>query len=247
MRVFSNNFKHKSFYSIRRMSVTDPGNNVGGRRQSNSQAAPKKYACDELLAHYQRQWQLLHQTTQSNAVKAEDISRYIFETSSCLKKQASSLREFDTLLSNVVQIESSIKNIENDLSVACSQLAHLEELINDRELCREVDEQNKLQLDAKYKLALYKERRVAEFEEFKSKAAASHALRVNECERLMKHKLQERQEAFDAAFKDDLNEYKQKGKVDKPSHTPSSTALEDIDVELDQKDKEALDQFLTDE
>lgn len=229
------------------MSLNDPISTLAptGRHRDSLRHSSTPTAADELLSHYQAQWERLHSRTHSNAAIAQEISKNILDTKKSLDRQAHALSTFDALLENILHAEDGIKTIENDLSISCELLGHLERAIDEAELRREIEQQDKLQLDAKYSLALYKEQKVADFETFKSNAAANHAHRVNEYERLTQNKLKERQEAFDLAFKQDLNDYVRKGKVDKPALTQSTTSLEDIVVEPDEKDKEALDQFLT--
>lgn len=238
----------RAFHSIRRMSMNELPINAMSTSSRPKAARPSSpasnSAADELLSHYQSQWQRLHSRTHSSAQIAEEISKDVLYAKAAIDRQVVALSQFDALLTNVLQAENGIREIENDLSITCKLLARLHELIDERELRSLQVQRDKQQLDAKYQLALYKDKRDAEFEQFKNNTAKNHEFRVKEFETMVANKLKERQEAFDAAFRESIEEYVKTGKVDKPAST-STTSIEDIVVESEEKDKKAFEEFLT--
>lgn len=235
---------------MRRLSTSDSPTSGTNRRipKTSPKNKPSNLnAGAELLSHFQSQWHDIHTKSLENAAKAEEASKLIESTTRSLAKKCAVLSEFDTLLTGVLGAEAALKTLEADFVTAIEYSNVLEGLIDELQLKKEVEEQEKLQLKAKYQLALYKEKRVAEHETFKAKVASAHRQKVNEFEKLVQDRLKERQETFQAAYEDDLQTYKEQGKLEKQSRKLESTpSLEEIEVEAAVEDKEALDQFLAD-
>ncbi|KAI1297210.1 Dysbindin -like protein [Halotydeus destructor] len=227
--------------SINKMSLVDAIKPVIKSKRNKDTGAGA-----ELLSRYQSQWHDLHSGTQVNAKMADEVGHIITDVHAKLDHKLIAISEFDSLVSSVLTVSESIRNIDSDLQAALTLVSSLEQVIDEFELRQEVEDRDRMQLDAKYKLALYKERRAREFEQFREELERKHLDSVKRLELAMKDKLKERQEAFDQAFKEDIDQFKQLGKVERSHHVQSDVRLEEVDVEPEPEDKDALDDFLKD-
>lgn len=70
------------------------------------------------------------------------------------------------------------------------------------------------QLDERFKLALYGERRKGHFENLQEKLEDDHLLMMHELEERERSVLQERQQTFSQVFQEDLKTYRAQGKIE---------------------------------
>lgn len=114
-------------------------------------------------------------------------------------------------LAGVPQVLAEVQNLMvqlGDLMTAFDDvelgLAKLEDTVETQEL-------QERQLDHRFQLALYKERRLAELEAARDTLAAEHSKRLQEHEIKLQQSLRERQATFGQAFEEDIRHYKSSG------------------------------------
>ena len=190
----------------------------------------------------------MQETTEVNAAKATAVSQTIDKISNSLSQKDAIVNEFELLISSIDFLGDGIKILEKDLECALVLIRNLEELLLKRKRVI-ANEKLKRQFDSQYLLKIYQEKRNREFERSCGDLKSQHLTKIQDMRRKEEQRLQERQQAFKAAFEDQLNKYKLEGKIEKPTidATASSSTLDDVVVELDQSDEESLHRFLADD
>lgn len=202
-------------------------------------------AGSDLLNHYQNQWHELHGKNEQNANLAMQLAKSINQIDSETKKHHAIMSEFLYQLSTLPQIEKTISSIENELVKLKHQFVQIEQKLTLLEIDKQKEDFNKIKLDHQYQLAVYKEKRASEFETVKVRLALDHTKKVQEYEQQQQSILKERQEAFQAAFEEELNYYKTQGKIEKKQVKFDSPKIEEI-VIADEAEEAALAKFLED-
>ncbi|XP_064466428.1 dysbindin protein homolog isoform X2 [Ornithodoros turicata] len=201
----------------------------------------------ELLHYYQSTWEEIHNGNEENAKKAEEVDTLI-DTMHCQFHQQLSwmqqlnqqLGQLPKLQQNVQDLMKTIGELEGLFEEVELHLVGLEDIIETQAL-------QERQLDERFKLALYKEKKMAHFEELRDKLEEDHQLRLQQVEEHERHILQERQQTFDEVFRNDLELYKAQGKIERiPANSNKQAALEEIDLEGDEQAQAALNEFLED-
>ncbi|GIX89973.1 dysbindin [Caerostris extrusa] len=134
------------------------------------------------------------------------------------------------LMGKIGELEGLFEEVED-------ALINLEDVIETQEL-------QERQLDHRFQLAMYKEKKLADFEDMKAKLGEEHACRVLEYEKKQGEILKERQNTFQEVFEEELQQYKKHGIKELRKNSAQSVSLEDIEIE---DDASALDEFLGDE
>lgn len=89
----------------------------------------------------------------------------------------------------------------------------VEKQLFDLEDLMEVLQLQEKQLDSKFDMAMFKERKLANLEKVRHSLAVKHEDTVKESEKQMRALQVERQSFFQNAFESDLNYYKEVGKI----------------------------------
>jgi len=190
------------------------------------------------------QWEKLHSKSLENAAAAEEVAKVMSQVGCLVSKRFAAITELRATPRSS-RAEESLREVENDLITAERQLNLIEKVIDERELKKDVIEQDALQLDAKYQLALYKEQRVAHFEKYKADREAPHNSKIATCDKLMETSLKIVRKPSRQLTKKMLKVYKQSGQIRSNSiGSAGGVSLEEVEVEPDQEDSKALDQFL---
>ena len=173
-----------SFYSVKQFAPADPYSGV----------QPTKNHLDagsELLETWQNHWEDLHLINERNAKIAAKCDQKISHMKKRTKQQ---LTAVTSIQSHIPKINSGIKEIMDKLGMClaylgvhpnldvncnfciCSILGTMESLIGDVEIALlaledtiDAREMQEKQLDQRFQLAMYQERRKAEFNELASK------------------------------------------------------------------------------
>uniref|UniRef100_A0A8C8VIN0 Dystrobrevin binding protein 1 n=1 Tax=Pelusios castaneus TaxID=367368 RepID=A0A8C8VIN0_9SAUR len=149
------------------------------------------------------------------------------------------LADLESMTANLAQLEMNFKEIEN-------HLLYLEHLCGQCEL-------EKYKRVQALQLENYKKAKRKELETFKAELDAEHAQKVLDMEHTQQTKLKERQQFFEEAFQQDMEQYLSTGYLQiverrEPIGSMSSMEvnvdmLEQMDL-MDVSDQEALDVFL---
>lgn len=223
--------------SIRGLSIAEPSKS---KKSINTRNVNYNAGAD-ILHHFQLQWNELHELAEENAGKAQEADVLISTIYEKLQQEWNHV----TCLNNTLAYIPKINNAIQDLM---DQIGNLQEMFEEVEgalyrledLNEMLDLQNR-QLDHRFQLAMYKEKKLIELNNFKAKLANDHIQRVSQHELNQQTKLKERRETFEEAFKEDLEEYKATGSIPKPPVSSQGPSLDEIVLDIDSK---MFDEFL---
>lgn len=166
-----------------------------------------------LLERNEKVWEELHAANEINAKKAENCDQLIANITDNINKSAIDLSDINVSLEAVPNLITTIGNcstIMHEINAKCmdveKQLFELEDLM-------EVLQLQEKQLDSKFEMAMFKERKLASLERVRQRLAVKHEDTVKESEKQMRALQVERQSVFQNAFESDLNYYKEVGKI----------------------------------
>lgn len=199
---------------------------------------PKKKALEagsDLLETWQCQWEDLHILNERNAKAADRCDKLI----SGIKKRSKQQKDdVTTLVNHLPKVNEGIKEV-------MVKLGQLESLLGDVEIsllaledtidAREMQEQ---QLDQRFQLAMYQERRKAEFNELANKLQAEHEKKREFYQSKMKKHYQQQ-------FDQDVQKYKESSSLQVPARHDPDASLESVD--LDDPEDQRLEKFLNDD
>lgn len=194
-------------------------------------------AGSELLETWQNHWEELHLINERNAKTAAKCDQKITHLKKRTQKQ----------LNGVVAIQNHIPKINYGIKEIMNQLGTLESLIGDVEIALlaledtiDAREMQEKQLDQRFQLAMYQERRKAEFNELANHLQAEHdrkkKIRQNKNDEQRKHKQEQLQKRFEA----DLDKYKE-GLLQVPNRHDPDASLESVDLDDPPEDLNATD------
>lgn len=198
-------------------------------------------AGEELLDYYQGSWEGIHVAGEQAARQADRCDRLVSQVHAEYEKQWRHVSMLSSLLAQVPEINGQIEramrclgDLESVFSEAEVSLLALEETIDAR------DAQER-QLEQRFQLAIYQERRRQELEEMAAKLDLQHQRRRKEEEMRSTIVSRDRQAVFQEQFEYDIKEYKTRGLLQVPSRRPTDVSLESIDLN---EDDSTLETFL---
>ncbi|KAG8239179.1 hypothetical protein J437_LFUL018997 [Ladona fulva] len=198
--------------SFRGLNVND-----APRRAARNNSNVNYNAGADVLNKYQTNWSEMHQLAEENSKKAEGIDHTIKSLHESFEKQwvtighlCSSIVTIPQLLNGVQELMEQIGTLQVLFADVETSLLKLEDMIETQEL-------QEKQLDHRFQLAMFKEKKLSEIEQVKEELARNHAEKVRQYELRRQRMLKERQEAFGKVFEEDMQQYKMSGKI--PSKT----------------------------
>jgi len=109
----------------------------------------------------------------------------------------------------------------------------------------ETQELREKELDHRFQLALYGEKRLGELEDLKAQLTDDHLRKIREFEKKKEALLKEKQDQLQQAFNKDLQQYKSAGIVPKSTSTPSVQSTPSLEEIMLNEDTHELESFLT--
>ncbi|XP_021962888.1 dysbindin [Folsomia candida] len=239
----------EKFYNVQE-EITTSIRNLKLDRQS-SKDVKKQDNCNydaglEILERYQSFWTDIHNKTEITAMCAAEVDEIVQSLHDNYEEQWKKVGKLSTALALIPQVIHGVQEVcDTILNLQCAfdetedALLTLEDMIETQEL-------REKQLDHRFQLALYQEKRMSELEDLKVQLTDEHLHKIREFEKKRAPSLKERQAHFQEAFDKDLLHYKSQGIVPKPTKTAESTpSLEEI--LLDEEDPFELETFLATE
>jgi len=196
-----------------------------------------------LLEKYQNEWMISHNLCAASAKHSEEADKAIGQLMDFCNKQWDMVTHLMAQLSTLPAVSEDLKNVMKKIGILENGFQDLEKSLLQLENLVEVQHLQEKQLDERFDLAMYKEKKLSGLETLKYQLAEKHAGKVHQFEAQQKILLQERQEAFKEVFEEEMKHYKTHGHIERVASVQSSEgSLKLEDVELDQDD--ALDAFL---
>ncbi|XP_022248466.1 dysbindin-like isoform X3 [Limulus polyphemus] len=242
------NVQHDLTSSLRNLTVGDPKNfktHVRGKKGASLNAGA------DLLHYYKSQWEELHRTSEENAEAAEDVAYRISDLNKFCRQEQDLMKQFNYQLSLAPGLHSSVMNLMGRIGELQGLFEEVESSLLNLENVLETQALQEKQLDHRFQLALYKEKKLAAFEELKVKLAQEHSKKVQEFEMRQQKVLKERQEAFREAFEEEMQHYKIHGRVeneldtDKDELDTDKDELDTVKDDLDKRNKDHDNQTVT--
>jgi len=198
----------------------------------------------QLISHYQTAWRCIHDNAEIVAKQAEITDREVSRVAAEYDKQWRHVSKMSSLVATLPDINTQIQDVMKSLGqlenlfmeVEVSLLA-LEDTIDAR------DAQEK-QLEQRFQLAIYQERRRQELEELQSRLELEYQKKLKEKEVKENSLKVERQAVFQAKFEEDMSRFAETGFLEVPLNRPNDVSLESIDLDADDQN---LESFLKDD
>ncbi|XP_071447147.1 dysbindin protein homolog [Hetaerina americana] len=235
--------------SFRGLNVND-----APRRSSKANNSVNYNAGADALNKYQSNWSELHQLTEDNSKKAEGIDSTIKSLHESFEKQWVAVGHICASISTVPQLLSGVQELMEQIGTLQSLFAEVEGSLLKLEDMIETQELQEKQLDHRFQLAMFKEKKLGEIEQVKEELVRNHAEKVRVYEQRRQQMLRERQEAFGKVFEEEMLQYKMSGKIPKLKSVlehqglgeGQAVSLDDVVLD-DDGDGAALDEFLMQE
>lgn len=239
------NVQHDLSASFRNLTTGD-GQLYRRQKHGNYKGISQNAGAD-LLHHYQKQWEEMHNFDAENAKRAEEVDALIGNLHKQCEQELAAIRQLNSQLKALPALQSSIMMLMGKIGELEGIFEEVEDALINLEDTIETQELQERQLDHRFQLALYKEKKLADFEALRAKLAEEHAHNIAEFERRQKEILKERERTFKEAFEEDLQQYRQHGRVERVSSCSSADSqvlLENIELNQDSAE---LNDFLGDE
>ncbi|KAM8707751.1 hypothetical protein ACLKA7_014825 [Drosophila subpalustris] len=199
-----------------------------------------------LLSKYEDDWQQIHASNEENAERAAAVATQISNVQQRASGQHATINELNSCLAGlpalIVKLRASAETLESLQQMGAQLDLELEKL---EDLCEECELQEFI-LEQQFQLSKHKQKKLNELEQYRQKVAAEHQQKIRAHEQQLRQLQKERQAVFDDAFRNDLEEYKQRGQLTKiPTKTNRQTSLDEVVLEQnDVEAKDALEKFL---
>ncbi|XP_071037915.1 dysbindin-like [Parasteatoda tepidariorum] len=203
----------------------------------------------DLLHHYQEQWSELHKNDTDSAFKAEEADMLIGNLHSFCTERLTAIKQLNNQLVALPQLQTGILELMGKIGELEGVFEEVEDALVNLEDVIEISELQERQLDHRFQLAMYKEKKLSDFEDMKAKLGEEHAHKVFQHEKKQSAVLRERQNTFQEAFEEEIQQYKTHGIRELRKRVSSQSSANSVsleDIELDE-DASALDEFLGDE
>ncbi|KAJ9601619.1 hypothetical protein L9F63_000227 [Diploptera punctata] len=203
--------------SFRGLSVSD-----ASRHTQDTLSVVNYNAGADILHKFQTQWSELHQLSETNATKVQDLDALVGNLHQRFEKQWTDITNIGTTLASVPQLLNSVQQLMEQIGALQELFEDVEAALFQLEDMVETQELQERQLDHRFQFTLYKEKKLGELEAVRVNLAAEHADKV------------------------DLDEFKLSGSLPKKTKVGVARGPSLEEVTLEPADSEELDKFLND-
>ncbi|EFN76857.1 dysbindin protein homolog [Harpegnathos saltator] len=223
--------------SIRGLSSTETPKN---KKPTNIRNVNYDAGAD-ILHRFQLQWNELHELSEENAGKAQEADTLVSSIHEKLQHEWDSVTCLNSTLAYIPKINNAIQDLMDQIGNLQEMFEEVEGALYRLEDLNEMLDLQNRQLEHRFQLAMYKEKKLLELNNFKAKLANEHIERISQYELKQQKKLKERRETFEEVFKEDLEEYKATGSISKLPLSSEGPSLDEIVLDIDTK---IFDEFL---
>ena len=195
----------------------------------------------DILHRFQLQWNELHELAEENTGKAQEANNLIGTIYERLEEEWKNITCLNSTLAHIPKINNAIQDLMDQIGTLQEMFEEVEGAIYRLEDLNEMLDLQNRQLDHRFQLALYKEKKLAELNIIKAKLANEHIERVSQYELKQQKMMKERRETFEEVFKEELKEYKETGSISKLPVTQQGPSLDEIVLDVDSA---VIDKFL---
>uniref|UniRef100_A0A0K8TQJ6 Putative dysbindin protein isoform x1 n=1 Tax=Tabanus bromius TaxID=304241 RepID=A0A0K8TQJ6_TABBR len=203
-----------------------------------------------LLQKNEDTWKDMHEMNEKNAMTASSIDKSITRIKDSTAKTYVDLTDLNVCLASLPKIEDELNKCMEMISNIGSQCQNFDmKLVELEDLMEEASLQEN-QLQHKFQMSMYKQKKMKELEEVRTRLATEHDENVRKYESELRKIQMERQAVFQDAFQKDVEMFMEKGVVPKVDHiskkaTEVEVTLEEIVLD-DADNNNDLENFLKD-
>ena len=187
----------------------------------------------DILHRYQLQWNELHELAEENAGKAQVADKLVGTIYEKLEQEWRDITCLNSSLAYIPKINNAIQDLMDQIGTLQEMFEEVEGAIYRLEDLNEMLDLQSRQLDHRFQLALYKEKKLAELNMVKATLANEHIERVSNYELKQQKMMKERRDTFEEVFKEELEEYKATGSISKLPVTQKGPSLDEIVLDVD--------------
>jgi len=203
----------------------------------------------KILVHFQEQWAEMHETTTENSVLATSLDRKLQELAKVCKDRHKAVEDFHKEFQGLPVILKTVEQAKNAVEEIGASIEKVEQSLKEFEYsCALLDNARKKGVMKVHYEAVIQEKE-EEVAKLQKKIDAEKEAIEQKNEEISQNSLRERQQAFDDIFKQQVTEYKSKGRLERPISLGSDTIVYERlgDIEIDDVDgKQSLSEFLDD-
>jgi len=187
----------------------------------------------EVLAHFQDGWRRIHEGAEQVARQADRADREVSRVHAEYEKQWRHVAMLSNLMGQIPKINQDIEGVMKTLGELENLFMEVELSLLALEDTMDARDAQEKQLEQRFQLAIYQERRRQELEELESRLEMQYQKRLKEKEEAENAAKKERQEVFQARFEEDMSRFNATGLLDVPLNRPTDVSLESIDLDAD--------------
>jgi len=190
-------------------------------------------AGSEVLSHYQDGWRRIHEGSEQNARHADRADREVSRVHAEYEKQWRHVAMLSNLIGQLPKLNADIEGIMHSLGELENLFIEVEVSLLALEDTIDAREAQEKQLEQRFQLAIYQERRRQELEELELRLEMDYQKKLRDKENAEIDSKKGKQAVFQARFDEDMSLYASRGFLEVPLSRPSDVSLESIDLDAD--------------
>ena len=178
-------------------------------------------------------WRRIHEGAEQVGRQADRADREVSRVHAEYEKQWRHVAMLSNLMAQLPKINNQIEGVMQTLGELENLFMEVEVSLLALEDTMDAREAQEKQLEQRFQLAIYQERRRQELEELETRLEMQYQKRLKEKELAEIASKKERQAVFQARFEEDLSRFASTGLLEVPLNRPSDVSLESIDLDAD--------------
>lgn len=197
-------------------------------------------AGSKILSHYQSAWRALHDNADLVARKADNADRDVRRVAAEYDRQWRHVSRMTGLVVTIPEINTQIRGVMDSLGQLENLFMEVEVALLALEDTIDARDAQEKQLEQRFQLAIYQERRRQELDELEARLEMEYQKRIRERELVESNEKRARQAVYQAKFEEDMTRFTETGFLEVPLNRPSDVSLESIDLDADDQNLESF-------
>ena len=198
------------------------------------------HAGSKILSHYQAVWRALHDNAELVARKADTADRDVRRVAAEYDRQWRHVSRMTGLVVTIPEINTQIRGVMDSLGQLENLFMEVEVALLALEDTIDARDAQEKQLEQRFQLAIYQERRRQELDELEARLEMEYQKRIREKELAESKEKRARQAVYQAKFEEDMTRFTETGFLEVPLNRPSDVSLESIDLDGDDQNLESF-------
>lgn len=198
------------------------------------------HAGSKIVTHFQAATRALHHNGELVARLADTADREVRRVEAEYDRQWRHVSRITGLIVNIPEINTQIRGVMNTLGELENLFMEVEVALLALEDTIDARDAQEKQLEQRFQLALYQERRRQELEELEARLEMEYQKKIREKELAERSERKARQAVFQAKFEEDMSRFTETGFLEVPLNRPGDVSLESIDLDADDQNLEAF-------